>query len=135
MEHHANIVPWQLIAKEKNLQIYTVSVKDDGSLDLDELINTSLMKTLKFYRFAIFQILLALKTLLNPLLKKLMLGIFLLYWMVLRVLLIQSLISKILIVIFSHFLVTKFLDLWGLELFTEKKRFLKSSHHTKAVGI
>ena len=37
MEHHANIVPWQLIAKEKNLQINTVSVKDDGSLDLDEL--------------------------------------------------------------------------------------------------
>ncbi len=37
MEHHANIVPWQMVAEEKNLQIKVVSVLEDGSLNLNEL--------------------------------------------------------------------------------------------------
>lgn len=37
MEHHANIVPWQMIAKEKNLKIKVVPILNDGSLDLEHL--------------------------------------------------------------------------------------------------
>lgn len=33
MEHHSNIVPWQMIAKEKNATVRYVPVNDDGSLD------------------------------------------------------------------------------------------------------
>ena len=39
MEHHANIVPWQMIAKEKELSIKVVSLRKDGSLDLKHLSN------------------------------------------------------------------------------------------------
>ncbi len=39
MEHHSNIVPWQMIRKEKNIQIKYIPVKDDFSLDLDWLKN------------------------------------------------------------------------------------------------
>ena len=34
MEHHANIVPWQLLAARKGLDIKVVPVLEDGSLDL-----------------------------------------------------------------------------------------------------
>jgi len=34
MEHHANIVPWYLLAKEKQLVIKVAPVADDGSLDV-----------------------------------------------------------------------------------------------------
>ncbi len=34
MEHHSNIVPWQLIAAEKKAKIKYVPVRDDGTLDL-----------------------------------------------------------------------------------------------------
>lgn len=37
MEHHANIVPWQLIAEELGVRIRVIPVGDDGSLTLDEL--------------------------------------------------------------------------------------------------
>lgn len=36
LEHHANIVPWQLLAKEKGLSIRVIPVNDDGELLLDE---------------------------------------------------------------------------------------------------
>ncbi|WP_254598821.1 family 2A encapsulin nanocompartment cargo protein cysteine desulfurase [Polynucleobacter tropicus] len=36
LEHHANIVPWQLLAKEKGLRIRIIPVDDDGQLLLDE---------------------------------------------------------------------------------------------------
>lgn len=36
MEHHANIIPWQQIAKEKNLIIQVAKVKDNGELDLED---------------------------------------------------------------------------------------------------
>lgn len=36
MEHHANIVPWQLQAKERGLVIKPVKILADGSLDLED---------------------------------------------------------------------------------------------------
>lgn len=35
MEHHANIVPWQLLQSRKNITIKVVSILPDGSLDLE----------------------------------------------------------------------------------------------------
>jgi len=36
MEHHANLVPWQILAAEKNIRLEFIPVTDDGLLDLDE---------------------------------------------------------------------------------------------------
>ena len=36
LEHHANIVPWQLLAKEKGFRIRVIPVDDDGQLIIDE---------------------------------------------------------------------------------------------------
>lgn len=36
LEHHANIVPWQLLAKKKGLTIKVIPVDDDGQVLLDE---------------------------------------------------------------------------------------------------
>ena len=35
LEHHSNIVPWQMVAEEKGAIIKVVPVFDDGSLDMD----------------------------------------------------------------------------------------------------
>jgi cysteine desulfurase/selenocysteine lyase len=35
MDHHSNLVPWQLLAEEKEARIEAVSLTDDGKLDLD----------------------------------------------------------------------------------------------------
>ena len=35
MEHHSNIVPWQLVAAEKGAKVIAAPVSDDGSLDID----------------------------------------------------------------------------------------------------
>ena len=37
MDHHSNLVPWQLLAEEKGALIEAVRVEDDGQLDLDHL--------------------------------------------------------------------------------------------------
>jgi cysteine desulfurase / selenocysteine lyase len=37
MEHHANIVPWQLVAERTGATIRVAEIHDDGSLDLDAL--------------------------------------------------------------------------------------------------
>jgi len=37
MEHHANIVPWQMLATEKGFEIRWIPVTDDGFLDLSDL--------------------------------------------------------------------------------------------------
>jgi len=37
IEHHANIIPWQMVAEKYNLKINYVKVNDDFSLDLDDL--------------------------------------------------------------------------------------------------
>ena len=42
LEHHSNIVPWQMLAEEKNLKIKVIPVNDLGEIDLDaykELLN------------------------------------------------------------------------------------------------
>jgi cysteine desulfurase/selenocysteine lyase len=36
MEHHSNIVPWQLLAEEKGLTIRVVPVLDDGTIELTD---------------------------------------------------------------------------------------------------
>ena len=36
MEHHSNLVPWQMLAAEKQLQLEFVPVNDQGALDLTE---------------------------------------------------------------------------------------------------
>ena len=35
MEHHSNIVPWQLLAQTKQLELRFVPLLDDGTLDMD----------------------------------------------------------------------------------------------------
>ncbi len=37
MEHHANLVPWQLIAQEKGAKLRFIPITEDGRLDLSEL--------------------------------------------------------------------------------------------------
>ena len=37
MEHHSNIVPWQMLAAERGAQLDYVDITDDGLLDLDSL--------------------------------------------------------------------------------------------------
>jgi cysteine desulfurase/selenocysteine lyase len=37
MEHHANIVPWQLVAQRTGATIKVAELLPDGSLDLDAL--------------------------------------------------------------------------------------------------
>jgi cysteine desulfurase/selenocysteine lyase len=37
MEHHANIVPWQLLAQEKGARVRYIPINDDGTLRLDAL--------------------------------------------------------------------------------------------------
>ena len=36
MEHHANIVPWQMLAKEKGARVEAVAILEDGTLDEDD---------------------------------------------------------------------------------------------------
>ena len=42
MEHHSNIVPWQMLATEKDIKLDYVRVRDDGILDLESF--TELIK-------------------------------------------------------------------------------------------
>lgn len=37
LEHHANIVPWQMMCERKNARLRVIPLNDDGSLRLDEL--------------------------------------------------------------------------------------------------
>src|SRR4029434_7234915 len=37
MEHHSNLVPWQLLAERTGARLRFVPVHDDGTLDLDQL--------------------------------------------------------------------------------------------------
>jgi cysteine desulfurase/selenocysteine lyase len=38
LEHHANIVPWQLLQKRRHFTIKVAPIRDDGSIDLDALV-------------------------------------------------------------------------------------------------
>ena len=37
MDHHSNLIPWQLLAEEKGARLEAVRVNDDGTLDLEHL--------------------------------------------------------------------------------------------------
>jgi cysteine desulfurase/selenocysteine lyase len=37
MEHHSNIVPWQILAQEKGARLRFAEIREDGTLDLDQL--------------------------------------------------------------------------------------------------
>ena len=37
LEHHSNIVPWQILAREKGAELIVLPVRDDGLLNLDRL--------------------------------------------------------------------------------------------------
>jgi cysteine desulfurase/selenocysteine lyase len=37
MEHHANLVPWQMIASERNLELRFIPITDDGELEVSAL--------------------------------------------------------------------------------------------------
>ena len=37
MEHHANIVPWQQLAKRKNATLKFIPMTKDGELQLDDI--------------------------------------------------------------------------------------------------
>lgn len=39
MEHHSNLVPWQMLAQELDLRLEFITVSDDGLLDLDSYHN------------------------------------------------------------------------------------------------
>lgn len=45
MEHHSNIVPWQILAEKKGLTLKFISVTDIGELDMDDFHNKLTGKT------------------------------------------------------------------------------------------
>lgn len=45
LEHHANIVPWQLICEEKGAELKVIPVLDNGTLDMDAFYNLLNEKT------------------------------------------------------------------------------------------
>ncbi len=45
MEHHANIVPWQLICERKDIELKVVPINDDGELDFEAYKNLVTEKT------------------------------------------------------------------------------------------
>lgn len=45
MEHHANIVPWYILSKRKNIKIHWCDIDEDGLLDLTHLENLMNSKT------------------------------------------------------------------------------------------
>lgn len=36
LEHHSNLIPWQMLARERGLNLEFVGIRDDGTLDTDE---------------------------------------------------------------------------------------------------
>src|SRR5205823_7424088 len=50
MEHHSNLVPWQLLAERKGVQLRFVPVRDDGTLALDSL-PSLLTREVKLFAF------------------------------------------------------------------------------------
>src|ERR1700737_2962622 len=50
MEHHSNLVPWQLLAERKSVQLRFVPVRDDGTLALEQL-PSLLTREVKLFAF------------------------------------------------------------------------------------
>lgn len=51
MEHHANIVPWQMVCEKTGAELVPMPVNDDGDIDLDQL-NGLLNERVKFVSVA-----------------------------------------------------------------------------------
>lgn len=45
MEHHSNIVPWQIVCEEKNAKLKVIPVSDEGEIDLEDFKNLLSSKT------------------------------------------------------------------------------------------
>lgn len=45
MEHHANIVPWQLLGEEKKIKLRVIPINDAGEIDFDEYVKLINPKT------------------------------------------------------------------------------------------
>ena len=45
MEHHSNIIPWQILSKEKGIKIKFIPILENGSLDLEKVENLITSKT------------------------------------------------------------------------------------------
>ena len=45
MEHHSNFVPWQQLAKKKNVKLRFIEINDDGTLKIEQLSNMINNKT------------------------------------------------------------------------------------------
>ena len=52
MEHHSNIVPWQLLCAERGAKLRYLPVSDEGTLSLDELDRALLSERVKLVAFA-----------------------------------------------------------------------------------
>src|SRR5215831_14420410 len=50
MEHHSNLVPWQLLAERKGARLRFLPVRDDGTLDADQL-SSLLTPEVKLFAF------------------------------------------------------------------------------------
>jgi cysteine desulfurase/selenocysteine lyase len=50
MEHHSNLVPWQLLAERQGARVRFLPVRDDGTLDLDQL-SSLLTPEVKLFAF------------------------------------------------------------------------------------
>jgi cysteine desulfurase/selenocysteine lyase len=50
MEHHSNLVPWQLLAQRKGARLRFLPVRDDGTLDLEQL-SSVLTPEVKLFAF------------------------------------------------------------------------------------
>ena len=50
MEHHSNLVPWQLLAERKGVRLRFLPVRDDGTLELDQL-SSFLTPEVKLFAF------------------------------------------------------------------------------------
>src|SRR3954467_7671998 len=50
MEHHSNLVPWQLVAERKGARLRFLPVRDDGTLDVDQL-SSFLTPEVKLFAF------------------------------------------------------------------------------------
>ena len=57
MEHHANIVPWQMIAESTGAEIVVVPVLQDGSLNRKAWTNCLIIPEHPSYRFVTFPML------------------------------------------------------------------------------
>src|SRR5439155_26750958 len=50
MEHHSNLVPWQLLTERKGARVRFLPVRDDGTLDVDQL-SSLLTPEVKLFAF------------------------------------------------------------------------------------